>query len=110
MSSLSWLTDWFTQRDRAHVLYKRGMVRAQKHDHQGAVVFYTAALDAPEITPELTAMVLYNRGLVYVASGMAEQGAADLNAVLTMNEAGANVKKAAQQKLAKIESRTRHRV
>lgn len=105
MKVLEWLSSCFSKGDKATMLYKRGMAKAKKHDHQGAIEAYSSALEVPEKPSELKAMILYNRGLVYVASGMAQQGTEDLNAVLAMDDAAVNVKTAAQRKLARIDSR-----
>jgi len=78
------------------------MVKARKHDHQGAIDDYTSTLGMPGATAELAAMVLYNRALVYVAAGNADEGAADLDAVLAMSEAFANIETMARQKLARM--------
>jgi len=37
MNAFSWLTDHFSNRGKALSLYKRGMKKAKKHDHQGAL-------------------------------------------------------------------------
>lgn len=99
------LTRCCSRRGRAVSLYKRGMAKARKHDHQGALQDYTNTLGMPGTPAELLAMVLFNRALVYVAAGDQPRGAADLDAVLAMNEACANVKLMARQKLARMVSR-----
>ena len=58
----------------------------------------------PGTPADLLAMVLYNRALVYVAAGDDQKGAADLDAVLAMNESLVNVKTMARQKRARMES------
>ncbi|PQO46820.1 hypothetical protein [Blastopirellula marina] len=109
MNAIAWITNCFSKTDRATALYKRGMAKAKKRDHQGAIADYSAALDAPDGPTSLKGMILYNRGIVYVAAGMAKNGADDLNAVLAISDVQADVKVAAQRKLAKIESRTSRR-
>ncbi|MEZ6119847.1 MAG: hypothetical protein R3C28_25215 [Pirellulaceae bacterium] len=109
MNMIHWLTSRFSGHGKAISLYKRGMARAKKHDHQGALRDYTTAIEVPGAPTGLLAMVLYNRALVYVATGNERKGAADLDAVLAMNEALVNVKTMARQKLAKIESRASKR-
>jgi hypothetical protein len=61
----------------------------------------------PDTPATLKAMVLYNRALVHVATGDYRNGAADLNAVMAMDEAPKRVKIRARQKLAKREIRSR---
>lgn len=87
-------------------LYKRGMEKAKKHDHQGAIRDYSKVIDIPGIAADLIAMVLYNRALAHVASGDNRKGTADLDSVLSMKEKLVNVKSMARQKLARMKSRT----
>lgn len=107
MNPIQWLMGRFADSDQASTFYKRGMVKAKKHNHAGAIEDYTAALAVPDVAAEMQAMILYNRGLVYVAAGMAKQGADDLNSVIQMEAAAENVKRAAQRKLSRIQSRTK---
>ena len=105
MNIFDWLTGGFSNHGKALSLYKRGMAKAKKHNHQGALEDYTTTIGMPGTPADLLAMVLYNRALVYVAAGDDRKGAADLDAVLAMNEALVNVKTMARQKLARMESR-----
>ena len=84
------------------------MARAKKHDHDGALTSYTAAIEAAGVPDDVKAMALYNRALIHVAVRDNSKGVADLEAILAMKEALAieNIKTMARQKLAKIESRT----
>ena len=90
-------------------LYKRGMAKAKKDDHQGAINDYTTMIGIPGAPADLMAMALYNRALVYLTTGDDRKGEGDLDAVLAMNEAGVNVKTMARQKLARMESRSSKR-
>ena len=105
MNIFHWLTRCFSVRGKAVSLYKRGMAKAKRNDHQGALEHYTTAIGMPGTPADLLAMVLYNRALVYVAAGDEPKGAADLDAVLAMDESLVNVKTMARQKLARMESR-----
>lgn len=105
MNIFSWLIDCLLGRVKAASLYKRGMTRAKKHDHQGALEDYTATIEMPGTSADLLAMVLYNRALVYVALGDERKGLADLDSVLAMSEALVNIKTMARQKRAKVELR-----
>lgn len=107
MNPIQWIKSYFDKDDPATMYYKRGMRKAQKHEHAGAIEDYTNALKAEDIVPEMKAMILYNRGLVLVASGKGREGAEDLNAVIEMDAAAENVKRAAHRKLARIQSRTK---
>ena len=106
MNPFNWLKSRFSSRGKALTRYRRGMTRAEKHDHQGAVDDYTQVIEMADSPADVKAMARYNRALVHVATGEFTQGVADLNAVLAMDEAPLNVKRMAKQKLAKRESRT----
>ena len=105
MDLLGWLKSLFSKRHKALRMYKRGMSRANKHDHLGALADYTAAIESPDLPTDVRAMALYNRALVYVAVGNEPQGVVDLDAVLAMTQAFVNVKTMARRKLARMESR-----
>lgn len=107
MKLLHWFRGLFATRVTSLSLYKRGMIRARKHDHQGAIDDYTAAMGLPDLPPELKAMVLFNRGLVHVAAGDEAQGIKDLKIVLSMDEAPGDVKSMARQKLARMQTRSK---
>ena len=68
------------------------MAKVKKHDHEGALEDYTTMIGMPGTPADLLAMVLYNRAIVYVAAGDDQKAAADLHAVLAMDEALVNVK------------------
>ena len=106
MDILRWLTGHFSHRGKALSLYRRGMVRAKKHDHQGAIDDYTTTIGMPNVPTDVRAMALYNRALVHVAMGDERKGIKDLEAVLAMDESLVNVKTMARQKLARMETRS----
>lgn len=106
MNVYHWLVSCFSRRGKAITLYRRGMAKAKKHDHQGALDDYTTLIGMPGMSADLMAMGLYNRALIYVAAGDERKGTADLDAVLTMNDALVRVKTMARQKLARMRSRT----
>ncbi len=109
MGIFDWLLNHFSNRGKALSLYRRGMSRAKKHDHEGAIGFYTTTIDMVDTPEDVKAMALYNRALVHVATGDDQSGLHDLQAVLAMDEGLVNVRTMARQKLARIESRTRER-
>src|SRR3954447_4496340 len=98
MKVFRWLTSRFSNRGKAMFLYKRGMAKAKKHDHHGAIHDYTTTLGIRGAPADLMAMVLYNRALVYVAAGDDGKGTDDLDAVLAMKQGFVNVKTMARQK------------
>lgn len=93
-------------RDKALSIYKRGMAKAKRDDHQGAIDDYTIAIEMPDIPPDVQAMTLYNRALVHAAAKEIAKAITDIDIVLSMGAASADIKKAAQQKLAKIKRRS----
>lgn len=106
MNALHWVANCFSHRAKALSAYRRGMAKAKKHDHQGAIVAYTTSLGIRDTPADVLAMVLYNRALAYVAAGETQKGADDLQAVLAMKETLVNIKTMARQKLARMEART----
>ncbi len=106
MNVFQWLAGQFSFRETTLSLYKRGMQRARKHDHQGAIDDYTAAVAMPNTPSDMKAMILFNRGLVRVAAGDEPKGMDDLNLVLAMDEAPSSVKMMARQKLARMQTRS----
>ncbi len=106
MNVLNWLTNGFSNRGKAVSRYKRGMAKAKKHDHDGAIDDYTTVIGIPGTPADLMAMVLYNRALVYLATGDDRKGTDDLDAVLAMKETLVNIKTMARQKLAGMKSRS----
>jgi hypothetical protein len=100
------LQGWFSSRTKALSFYKRGMARAKKRDHIGAIDDYTTAIELPASPLDVIAMALFNRALVFVASGQERRGIDDLGVLLAMDLAPVNVKTVAWIKLARIESRS----
>ena len=93
-------------RSKALTLYRRGMVKAKKHDHEGAIDNYSAAIEMSDALPDVQAMALYNRALVYAAARDDVKAVDDLKEVLTMAESPPNVKTAADEKLKRINRRS----
>jgi hypothetical protein len=102
MNIFNWLKSLFTGRGKALLLYRRGMARAKKHDHQGAIDDYTATVDMPNAPTDVKAMALYNRALVYAAVEDNPKAIDDLNKVLATVEAPAEIKTEARRKLERM--------
>ena len=107
MSVFNWFAGLFTNRGRAMSHYRRGMAKAKKRNHQGAIDDYTKSIEIADARADVTAMALYNRALVYVAAGDDQKGVGDLDALLAMEDAPVNVKTMAKQKLQRMENRSR---
>ena len=97
-----WFTGGLYNSRSAMSFYKRGITKARKHDHQGAIEDYTTSIDMIETPDDLRAMALYNRALVHRANGDNQSGIDDLETVLAMDEAPINVATMARIKLARI--------
>jgi hypothetical protein len=105
MYIFDWFAGRFSIRAKAIALYKRGMARAKKRDHQGAILDYTSTIGLAEAPADVRAMALYNRALEHVAAGDDEKGFEDLVAVLAMDEMLVNPKTMARQELARMDRR-----
>jgi hypothetical protein len=105
MNMLLWLRGAFSSRGKALSLYKRGMAKANKRNHQGALSDYTATLGLPNVPTDVRAQVLFNRALVFIASGENQKGIGDLDAVLAMDDLLPDVRTMARLKLARVKSR-----
>ena len=106
MNFFNWLKSWFSHGGLALWLYKRGMARAKRHDHGGAIDDYTATVDMLDAPPDLKAMAQYNRALVHLATKNDPKAIEDLNLILAMKETLINVKTMARQELIRIEGRS----
>ena len=106
MNVYRWFANRFSSRSKALALYRSGMTRANRHDHQRAIEDYTHSIELPDAPMDVIAMATYNRALVYVANGDFSKAAADLDAVLEMDKAPLSIKKMAKQKLSKRKSRS----
>lgn len=100
-----WLTSFFSTRGKALSLYRRGMAKAEKHDHRGALEAYDAAIKTAGSPADVRAMALYNRALVFAAIGENGKATEDLEFVLAMEESFINIKTMAKQKLARMVDR-----
>ena len=109
MNVIKWIKSLFISQKTPSSLYRSGMAKANKHDHEGAIADYTEAIGMHQVPEETIAMLLYNRALVYVASGDNEKGILDLNTVLGMKENLGNIKSMARQKLSRMEERNTNR-
>lgn len=56
MRMLEWLRNRLPVRYRSLWTYRRGMSRATRHDHQGALEDYTTVIECKETPSELKAM------------------------------------------------------
>lgn len=103
MNLIRWITGRFSLRGRSMSIYKRGMAKARRHDHQGAIEDYSTSIGMADTPVDVRAMALFNRALVYSTIGDEPKGTADLQMILAMDEVLVNVKTMARQKLVRME-------
>jgi hypothetical protein len=108
MNVLRWLADLFSNRGAALSLYKRGMRKAKRRDHEGAIDDYTAAIGVQGVAVDVKAMVLYNRALAHGANGETPKAVEDLDAILALDDVPVNVRTMARQRLFRLESRKKN--
>ena len=105
------ISDWFRQvfsgKPSAMSFYKSGIKKAEKRDHVGAIADYTAAIEFPNADDQEKAMALFNRAVVLHAMREHDRAIEDLNVVLKMHGAHADIKSAASRKLDRIKRRTK---
>lgn len=89
----------FTVRGKALSLYKRGIKKAEQRDLEGAIIDYTAVIEMSGVPGDVRAMALLNRALAYSRRHDDEKAHKDLKLVLAMDEATAQVKAAAREKV-----------
>ena len=103
MSLFTWWKERRSIRGAGLSFYRRGMVRANQHDHQGALEDYTAVIEMAGAPDDVRAMALYNRALLYAAVKDLPRAQSDLNAVLAMAAPLRKIKSAARQKLDRMQ-------
>ena len=106
MQFLERLKEWYSGRGKALSRYRRGMERAKLQDHAGAIDDYTAAINMPQVPPDVKAMALFNRALILASDGDNPLARNDLNRVLAMAETPADVRTEARRKLVRMERQT----
>jgi tetratricopeptide (TPR) repeat protein len=109
MSMLSWLYGMLTRRGKALWHYRCGMKHANSQQHRLAIECYSAAIALPKAPTDVQAMARYNRALVYATIGQQEAAVDDLEYVLSLPLKLPEIKAAARQRLARMNSRTDQR-
>jgi hypothetical protein len=105
MKIVDWLKSGFSSRAKFMSLYRNGMSKAKKGDFAGAVLDYTYAIDAPDISNDILGMALYNRALAYSAIHECDKAAEDLTRALLIPGLPENIKVAAIQRQERIRRR-----
>jgi hypothetical protein len=105
MSFAEWLKSLVSTRGKTLSIYRSGMAKANRRDYKGAIADYSAAIESPEIPPDVKAMAIYNRALAYSAIHQDDKAADDLATVLAMPGLPENIMTAAQQRRERIRRR-----
>lgn len=103
MKFITWLRSRLSNRYRAMSRYQQGMKNAKRHNHEAAVTDYTQVIEMAEAPPDIRAMALYNRALVYDAMGHLTRAIADLNRVLSMSGVADQVRIEARRRIARMD-------
>ncbi len=105
MNLYHWVVGRFSTRKMPLAVYKRGVAKAKRHQHQAAIVDYTSAIGMSQVPADVKAMALYNRTLAYVSIEEFSKGAKDLKEVLAMPNAPTSIKTEATRKLVRMQQR-----
>ncbi len=108
MNHFDWIVGWFSTRQKALRIYRRGMSRARKGQHDAAIENYTKVIGISGVPEDVKAMSLFNRALAYVTVDDSRR-AEDLNMVLKMPDAPTHIKTEATRKLARMQQRAERR-
>lgn len=81
------------------------MEKAKAEDLAGAIADYSAVIDNKDAPQDIRAMAYFNRALVYSKQSRDDIAQEDLQAVLDLPKAPANIVAAAKEKLARWEKR-----
>ncbi len=107
MNLFTWWSGRFTDRGKAVKLYRSGMELARKKEHASAIKDYTEAIKVSDDLPDVRAMALYNRALMYLATDDVKQATADLKTVLDMPKAPNDIKIEARQRITRMKTKAR---
>lgn len=103
MNFFEWLRGKWSQKFQAGLIYRRGMLKAKLHDNKAALADYTAVIEMDGAPADLRAMALYNRSVVHVAQHHDAAAIHDLEELLRIPQAAANVKTEARRKLVRMQ-------
>ena len=106
MNLFEWLRGKWSKKFQAGLIYRRGMLKAKLHDNKAALADYTAVIEMAEASPDLRAMALYNRSVVHLAQHHEAEAIGDLEELLKLPQAAANVKTEARRKLVRMQRTT----
>jgi hypothetical protein len=79
------------------------MIREKLRDRASAMPDYTAVIDMEDFPADIRAMALYNQSVAYTASHSDPEALGDLEQLLEMHGAAANVRTAARRQLVRMQ-------
>lgn len=77
----------------------------EKQDSKGAMSAFASVIERPDAPEDLVGMALYNRALLFAATGDTDRALADLNAVMALPIPLRGVKLAARRRLERLHHR-----
>lgn len=108
MNLFDWIVGCFSTRRKSLGIYRRGISKAKRRQHDAAIEHYTTVIGIPGVPEDVKAMSLFNRALAYVTVDD-RRGVEDLNTVLAMPGAPTHIKTEAVRKLARMQQRAERR-
>lgn len=103
MNFARWFSERFTNRGKALAQVRKGIDCAKINDTENALKHYTETIRSSETPADVKATALFNRALVYAATGMEPKAKEDLNLILAMKDALPDLKTAARQRLVRMQ-------
>ena len=85
------------------------MAKANKRNYVDAIADYSAAIQVPDVPPDVKAMATYNRALAYSSIHDDAKAAEDLAAVLEMPGLSERIKREAYERRERIRKRDEKR-
>ncbi|WP_425615390.1 tetratricopeptide repeat protein [Anatilimnocola sp. NA78] len=105
MSFFQRLSNWFSQSGREDNLLQQAVDLAKEKRPADAIAIYNDLLRSNSATSTVRARALFNRALAYSSLKDDERAVADLQSVISSNDAPENVRTAARTQLVRLKNR-----
>ncbi|QDU31046.1 hypothetical protein ETAA8_61990 [Anatilimnocola aggregata] len=105
MGFLQRLSNWFSQGGREENLLQQAVDLAKEKQPAEAIKIYNELLRSQSASSILKARALFNRALAYSSLKDDQRAAADLQTLVSSNDAPENVRSAARTQLVRIRNR-----
>ncbi|MGE0610467.1 MAG: hypothetical protein AB7O62_25485 [Pirellulales bacterium] len=103
--AVSFFSKLFSAQARTQATYERGLAKAKDRKLEEALVDYNTVIETKNVSPELKAMALLNRGILFAAQSDFDRAQKDLEAVIKLPNAPSHVQAAAKEKLNRVNRR-----